>query len=117
YVRTRIRLKLKERIPLWIPQTFVTRSTSKSTRAITNRLWRYRMALQLSQKQIAERLGHKSTAQVSCWENCQKTPTLDNALMRGHILKAPVEALFAELTAELLSEIDTRVSGMAGAGE
>ncbi len=88
-------------------QTFVTRSTSKPKRAI-NRLWRYRTARQFSQKHIATLLGHRNTAQVSRWENGQKTPTLANALMLSHILKAPVEALFADHATELQAEIDAR---------
>lgn len=95
----------------------MTRSTSKQKRAVTNRLWRYRTAQQLSQKQVAQHLGHKSTAQVSRWENSAKTPTLANALMLGHILKAPVEALFADRAAELRGEIDTRTSRMPGVAE
>ena len=50
---------------------------------------------------MAKRLGHRNTAQVSRWENGAKTPTLDNALMLGHILKAPVEVLFADRAAGL----------------
>ena len=110
YVRTRIGPKLKERIPLWIPPTFVTRSSPKPKRAVTNRLWRYRTARQCSQKHVARLLGHKNTAQVSRWENGQKTPTLDNALMLGHILKAPVEALFADCATELQVRIKARAS-------
>jgi transcriptional regulator with XRE-family HTH domain len=88
----------------------VTRSSSKQKRAVTNRLWRYRTAQQLSQKHVARLLGHRSSAQVSRWENGVKTPTLDNALMLGHILKAPVEALFADRAAELQAEVDARTA-------
>jgi len=94
----------------------VTPSAPKQKRAVTNRLWRYRTAQQLSQKDVAKRLGHRNTAQVSRWENGAKTPTLDNALMLGHILKAPVEALFADRAAELNAEIGTRTSRMPGVG-
>ena len=95
----------------------MTLSAPKQKRTVTNRLWRYRTAQQLSQKDVARRLGHRNTAQVSRWENSAKTPTLDNALMLSHILKAPVEALFADRAAELHAEINTRVSAMPGDGE
>jgi len=91
----------------------VTRSTSKQKRAVTNRLWRYRTAQQLSQKDVAKHLGHGNTAQVSRWENSAKTPTLDNALMLSHILKTPVEALFTDRAAELKKQIDARAPGNA----
>lgn len=110
YVRPRIGRKLKERIRLRIPQTFVTRSLPKSKRAVTNRLWRYRTAQQLSQKHVARLLGHRNSAQVSRWENGAKTPTLDNALMLGHILKASVEALFEDRAVELQNRIDARTA-------
>ncbi len=90
----------------------MTPSAPKCKRAVTNRLWRYRTAQQFSQKHIARLLGHKNTAQVSRWENSQKTPTLDNALMLASILKAPVEALFADRAAELQMRIKAHASKM-----
>jgi len=75
------------------------------------------MAQQLSQKDVARRLGHGNTAQVSRWENSAKTPTLDNALMLSHILKAPVEALFTDRAAELRKQIDTRAIEAPGVAE
>ena len=94
------------------PPNFVTQPSTKVKRAVTNRLWRYRKALELSQKQAAQILGHKSTAQVSRWENGEKSPTLDNVLMLACILKAPVEALFADRAAELQLRIKARTSKM-----
>src|SRR5262249_51635451 len=71
-------------------------------RPITNRLWRFRTARRLSQKELARSLGHQNVNQVSRWENGVKTPTLDSALLLAHVLKAPVEALFADRLTELL---------------
>jgi len=82
----------------------------QTKRAVTNCLWRYRTAQRLSQKHVARLLGHRNSAQVSRWENGAKTPTLDNALMLGHILKAPVEALFAHRATELQAEVDARTA-------
>lgn len=76
---------------------------------MANRLWRYRIERQLSQREIARHLGIRNSAQVSRWEKGEKTPTLKSALMLSHILKAPVEALFAERAAELRAEIDERI--------
>ena len=95
----------------------MTRSAFKPKRAVTNRLWRYRTAQQLSQKHIARLLGHRSSAQVSRWENGAKIPTLDNALMLGHILKVPVETLFADKAAELHATINARESRGPERGE
>ena len=85
-------------------------STPTRKRAVVNRLWRYRKERQLFQKEIANLLGHKTLSQVSAWENGQKTPTLDSALMLAHILKAPVEALFADRAQELRAKIDKRAA-------
>ncbi|MGH8633274.1 MAG: helix-turn-helix transcriptional regulator, partial [Burkholderiales bacterium] len=84
----------------------MTKSSPTTKRVVTNRLWRYRKIRELSQKDIARLLGHKNTAHVSRWENGTKTPTLENALLLAHILKAPVEALFSERAAELQAAID-----------
>lgn len=81
-------------------------------RLVTNRLWRHRTEHQLSQRDIARLLGIKNSAQVSRWENGDKIPTLDNALMLSCILKTPVEVLFAERLAELQAAIDTRTPGV-----
>ena len=95
----------------------MTPSAPKQKRAVTNRLWRYRTVQQLTQKDVAKHLGHRNTAQVSRWENGAKTPTLDSALRLSHILKAPVEALFADRASELHAEITSRASAMSGVGE
>ena len=95
----------------------MTPSAPKQKRAVTNRLWRYRTVQQLTQKDVAKHLGHRNTAQVSRWENGAKTPTLDNALRLSHILKAPVEALFADRASELHAEITSRASAMSEVGE
>ena len=90
YVHTHLRLKLERESTIINSRqsaNYMKRSFPKSKRAVTNRLWRYRKAQQLTQKQVAQLLGHKSIAQVSRWENGAKTPTLDNALMLGHISK------------------------------
>jgi DNA-binding XRE family transcriptional regulator len=88
----------------------VKTSTPTHKRAVTNRLWRYRKERQLFQKDVARLLGHKTLSLVSEWENGRKTPTLDSALMLAHILKAPVEALFADRALELRSKIDKRAA-------
>ncbi len=89
---------------------------SQRRRVITNRLWRYRKQHQLSQKHMAVMLGHKKTAQVSRWENGEKTPSLENALKLGYILKVPVETLFIDLAAKLQGEIAARTPEAPGAG-
>ncbi len=61
-------------------------------------------------------LGHKKTAQVSRWENGEKTPSLENALKLGYILKVPVETLFVDLAARLQGEIKARTLEALGAG-
>ena len=84
------------------------KSSSQHKRIINNRLWRHRKMQQLSQQQVAFLLGHQKTSQVSRWENGDKIPTLENALLLGHILKAPVEALFADLAAKVNERVDAR---------
>ena len=81
---------------------------------VTNRLWRYRIEHQLSQRHIARMLGHTKSTQVSRWENGEKIPSLANALKLGYILKVPVETLFVDLAAGLRGEIEARGSHAPG---
>jgi transcriptional regulator with XRE-family HTH domain len=71
-------------------------------------LWRYRKGRELSQKRVASLLGHKNSTNISRWESGTRKPTLDSALMLAHVLKTPVESLFAERAAELRAEIEER---------
>lgn len=90
----------------------MTPPSTNRRRTITNRLWRHRTEHHLSQRDIARLLGIKNSAQVSRWENGEKIPTLTNALMLSYILKAPVEALFADRAAELQAQIDSQAANV-----
>lgn len=71
------------------------------------------MAQGLSQRQISRLFGLTTSAPVSRWEHGEKIPSLDNALMLSIILKAPVEALFAERVAELQAVIEEHAAKVA----
>ncbi len=73
-----------------------------------NRLWRYRKARHLSQKQVAFLMRHKKPTQISLWENGEELPTLENALRLAYILDAPVEQLFPDLAGEAKRQVDQR---------
>ncbi len=75
-----------------------------------NRIWRYRKERHLSQKHVAYLMGHKKASQVSVWETGEDLPTLENALMLGYILDAPVEQLYPDLMAEAKQEVDERAT-------
>ena len=76
----------------------------------TNRIWRYRKERHLSQNHVAYLMGHKKASQVSVWESGEDLPTLENALMLGHILDASVEQLYPDLMAEAKQEVDERAA-------
>ena len=76
---------------------------------IKNRIRTYRLKRGLSQKDVANLVGHKSQTLISYWENDKKTPTLKNFFKLASILKIfPAEMLFNELFDEVKHEIHQR---------
>lgn len=76
---------------------------------IPNRLRQARIELGLTQKQLAQAMGHKSAHRISLWERGEKTPSLVNAIALSIICKRLVDDLFSNIRAELLPEIAKRL--------
>ena len=51
----------------------------------------------LTQKQVAEKLGQVSSAQVSRWERGERLPKLEHALLLSALYKRMVNDLFFDL--------------------
>ena len=98
------------------PALLMKHASPRHKRALGNRIWRYRKMHQLTQEQVGVLLGHKKASQVSRWENGEKLPTLENALMLGHVLKVPLEALFADLATQISARVEARAAECASLG-
>src|SRR5438874_10656885 len=75
---------------------------------LENRIRVARKRLNLEHKQIACLLGHKSSDQISRFENDGRLPLLPNALKLEIILGMPLRWLFPELYDRLRTEIKAR---------
>jgi len=64
---------------------------------LNNQLRRYRMKRHLSQRQVADLIGHRQAGHVSAWEGGRRTPSLQSALKLSAAINCPVEVLFAPL--------------------
>lgn len=69
-------------------------------RHIPNRLTKHRMIHGVRQKDVADWLGHKSTAQLSQWENGDTMPTLINLFRLCCIYATAPHELYYELFKE-----------------
>lgn len=65
--------------------------------SIQNRLWKYRKAQGLTQKQVAHLIGLKSPSQIHRWEKGKRNPNLRQAIQLSCIYKRMVNDLFWEL--------------------
>src|SRR5437764_724537 len=75
---------------------------------LENRIRVARKRSNLEHKQIAYLLGHKSSDQISRFENDGRLPLLPNALKLEIILDMPLRWLFPELYERLRAEIKAR---------
>jgi transcriptional regulator with XRE-family HTH domain len=82
----------------------MTRSKNK----IRNQLWLARKRLGLGQKQVAHLLSHKTTDQVSRYENGQRVPGLKMLLQFEIIYGLPARVLFRDYYEKLRLEITNR---------
>ncbi|PCI19441.1 hypothetical protein COB64_03860 [Candidatus Wolfebacteria bacterium] len=73
-----------------------------------NNLWVMRKRQHISQKQLANILGHKTTSLIYRWEKGSITPDLNNALKLSIALSSPLEHLFHEHYTFLKSQIVPR---------
>ena len=84
----------------------------KSTRGNKqpNRLWLARKRRGLEQKQVTYLLDHKSTDQLSRYEQGARLPILENALKLEIIYGVPLRFLYKELSTKLEDEVWQRIS-------
>jgi len=64
---------------------------------LNNQLRRYRKKRHLSQRQVAELIGHRQAGHVSAWEAGKRLPNLQSALKLSAAINCPIEVLFAPL--------------------
>src|SRR5690349_18861952 len=77
----------------------------KPKRQVQNRLALFRRRKLLKPKQVARLLGHKSTEQLSRYENGFKVPNLRTALKLASIYEVPIREMLDEYYAACLEEI------------
>ncbi len=70
-----------------------------------NMIRRSRRMRDISQRQLARKIGLKEAVLLCNWENGKNEPTLRNALKLYLALQTPVEELFRELVDELRLEM------------
>jgi transcriptional regulator with XRE-family HTH domain len=68
---------------------------------VPNLLWVARQKAGLSQRAVARRLGHRSSARISDYETGRRLPSLPTALKLGVIYRTALDELFAPLRAAL----------------
>jgi transcriptional regulator with XRE-family HTH domain len=83
-------------------------SKELSPHHIKNRLWAARKAVNLSQKQVAQLLGHGSASQISRWEKGKRLPNTKDLLRLSAIYHRLANDLLWELFEELREEIVNR---------
>ena len=69
----------------------------KAYKRIPNALKAHGMALGLSQKEVAEKLGFKDKTWISHWENGDALPNLISALKLSKLYHVSVNELFSDL--------------------
>jgi len=70
---------------------------------ISNTLKARRIALGLSQNQVALVLGLKDNTLISRWERGETLPSLVNALRLSSLYHAPIEELFMGISHDVVS--------------
>lgn len=73
-----------------------------------NCLRKYRLALGLKQKQVAEILGMKTPSRISRWENGDCLPSALNVFRLSAIYSVMIEALFIDLVRSIRTEMKAR---------
>jgi len=64
---------------------------------IPNTLKEHRLALGLTQKEVADRLGFKDKTWISHWESGDALPNLISAMKLSKFYKTPIDKLFNAL--------------------
>jgi transcriptional regulator with XRE-family HTH domain len=82
-----------------------------------NKLASFRRKRCLSQRRMAELLGHKSHAPLWSYEQSLVMPNLEAALKLEIVLRTPVAFLFPNLYEKLRNEIRAKEEKLAGFGQ
>ena len=69
------------------------------------RLRRYRCRMGFSQRDVADKLGHKDTSLISRWESGAANLSLENAVRLSKLYKTLVNELVYELDREIGQEL------------
>ncbi len=77
-------------------------------KVIPNNLRRWRKINRLTQKEVANRLALKSTAEISRWEAGLCIPKPDNLIDLAYVYQTTMEALYREYIKERHQMIDAR---------
>jgi transcriptional regulator with XRE-family HTH domain len=83
---------------------------------LNNHMWQARKRLGLQQKQVAHLLGHKTTDQVSRYEQGQRLPGLKLFLQLEIIYGVPARVLYRDLYEELQKAIEARAQSLKTLG-
>lgn len=83
----------------------------KQKRQVKNRLALFRRRRSLGAKQVATLLGHKSTVQLSHYENGFKVPNLKNALKLAAIYNIPIRLMLDGYYESCVSEVRNEERG------
>ncbi len=67
---------------------------------VAYRLWKYRKDMGLTQRQVANILGHENPSQVHRWEKGKRVPNLRQAVQLSCLYKRLVNDLFWEIYVE-----------------
>ena len=75
---------------------------------IPNHLWLYRNKRGYTQKEVAQMMGHTTSAHISSYERGRRSVSLLTALKLGIVLSTPIEFLFSDEYKELKPDIQRR---------